>query len=255
MLIGFSTKFKEKFAVECMSSPIWKNPESISNFFNYFKNNTINFDTLTAEQSRRFNILGIYEIGEVGPLGSKAYTERHVFFRNNFKFDWLLATKKEEFIIEVILFGQNSIVFVNLFNNEAEKLIGSIIEYDKKFKNRHDDYCVNDKFNTYVNILSVMSNYEYDDESGTGNPTNPDIGDNNMQIVRTITGDGSTKVFTINHTFSTKHVRIDVYDSDTLTDIIVETARVSNSAIEVRFEEKIPVGKEFVVIISTGSEA
>jgi hypothetical protein len=253
MLIAFTNKFKKLMALECMrSNALWRKPESITNFFTYFKDNEIDFENINHELSRRFVVLAIYNIGEVGPLKSKPYKYKHVFFRNNFKFDWLLATKKEEFTVDAIIEG-NKIVFVNLFNGEEEKLIARIIKNDKLNKENYHDCECNSRYNTYMNLINSFSSFDYDEDSNIIDSEN--TGDKIMnQITRVISGNGIDKVFTVNHPFNTKHVHIDVYDSDTYSDIIVEKSRVSNSSVEIRFEEPVPDCREFIVLVSTGTE-
>lgn len=69
------------------------------------------------------------------------------------------------------------------------------------------------------------------------------------KYVGTITGDDSTTDFSITHNLGSRDVTIQVYDTTSYEDVIVDTERTSINSITVSFASAPVTGKEYKVVI------
>jgi len=69
------------------------------------------------------------------------------------------------------------------------------------------------------------------------------------KYIGTIIGDGTTTSFTITHSLNTRDVVVNIYDSSTNEDVIVDITRASTSALTVTFAQAPTSGTTYKVVV------
>ena len=133
-------------------------------------------------------------------------------------------------------------------SSQLPSYVDDVIEgyfYNSKFyeEDTHTTEITGESGKIYVDLVTNKS-YRW---SGT---TYIEIAQANIhKYTETITGDGNTTSFSISHGLNSRDIVVNVYDTSTFEDVVVDITRTSTSAITVSFAVAPIIGNDYKVVI------